>query len=430
MHTMNMKYGRGTVAVSVAEENLLGIIESNSNNKGCKEEKDVILDALANPIASARLGELVHPGETVCIVISDVTRAWQKMSTYLPYIVEELNKAGIQDEDILFLCATGSHRSQTKEEHRMLLGDQLAERFEVLDHDCRDTDNLVYLGETRFNTPVIVNKKAMTCDHIILTGAIVFHLLAGWGGGKKSVLPGICAYDTIMKNHALSLSPNPGEGSNPLVRSGNVINNPLHEDMLEATSFVKPSFMFNVIMDTKGKIAHAVAGDYIKAHEAGCMLVDEMDGVVIEEKADLVIATAGGYPKDINLYQTCKTVINAKEAVKKGGAMIILSQCSEGFGNDDVQEMIQNYDTVAQREQALREDYSIARYIGYFMSEAAQDFLFVLVGDMDPELVKKANIHVVKTIEEALALVYREKGRDLKTYLMPYGANTLPKLEK
>ncbi|TCO74603.1 lactate racemase domain-containing protein [Marinisporobacter balticus] len=430
MYTLKMKYGRGTVDVSIPKKNLLKVIESNSSKEKSKTQEEVIIDALANPIASARLKQLVHQGEKVCVVISDVTRLWQKMSMYLPYIVEELNNGGVKDEDILFISATGSHREQTKEEHTLLLGEKLSERFEVINHNCHDEENLTYLGKTRFGTPVMVNKKALECDHIILTGAIVFHLLAGWGGGKKSVLPGICSYESIMKNHALSLSPNAGEGSNPLVKSGYTENNPLHQDMLEATSFVKPTFMFNVIMDKEGRISHAVAGNYIKAHEAGCKIVDQIDGVAIEEKADLVIATAGGYPKDINLYQTCKTVINAKEAVKKGGTMIILSQCTEGFGNDHVQEMIRNYDTVEERETALREDYSIAKYIGYFMSEVAQEFLFILVGDMDQKLVEKANMKVVSTIEKALEIAYEEKGKDLKTYLMPYGANTLPKFLK
>ncbi|QZY56204.1 nickel-dependent lactate racemase [Crassaminicella profunda] len=429
MYTMKMKYGRGKIDIQIPKKNLIKVIESNSKDVNNAEE-EVIIDALNNPIASAPLYQLVHPGETVCIVISDVTRLWQKMSTYLPYIVKELNEGGIKDEDILFISATGSHRKQTKEEHKLLLGEELANRFEVLDHDCLEEENISYLGTTRFGTPVKVNKKALERDHIILTGSIVFHLLAGWGGGKKSVLPGICAYESIMKNHALSLSPNFGEGSNPLVRSGYTEKNPLHLDMLEAASFVRPTFMFNVIMDTKGKIAHAVAGNYIKAHEAGCKIVDEMDGVEIEEKADVVIATAGGYPKDINLYQTCKTVINAKEAVKKGGSMIILSECSEGFGNDHVQEMIQNYDTLEERETALRKDYSIAKYIGYFISEVAKDFQFILVGNMDEKLVEKANMRIVKTIDEALELVYHKNGKDVKTYLMPYGANTLPKLKE
>ena len=286
-----------------------------------------------------------------------------------------------------------------------------------------------YLGKTRRGTPVSINSRAMKCDHIILTGAIVFHFLVGWGGGRKSILPGISSYETIMKNHSLALNVKLGEGSNPLVRCGNVVNNPVHEDMLEAASFVRPTFMFNVIIDEYGKICNAVAGNYIKAHEVGCEILDHMDGVKINKKADLVIATAGGFPKDINLYQTSKTLLNAWEALKKGGTLIILSECSEGFGNDDVKEIIQNYNTLYEREMAIRKEFSIARYVGYLMSEAAENFQFILVSNMDKTLVSNANITVVKTIEEALSITYKTKGKDLETYLMPHGSNTLPKIK-
>jgi len=427
MKNYKMRYGKGEVDISIPEKNLIGIIEGK-NTKSSNSEEQTILNALDNTIGSAKLSELVHPGEKVCIVISDVTRTWQKMSTFLPYVVDEINKGGVKDEDIIFISATGSHRAQTKEEHEILLGKKLAGRFKVYDHNCLDKDNLVYLGKTKRGTPVSVNKVAMQCDHIILTGAIVFHFLVGWGGGKKSILPGISSYETIMKNHSLALNVKLGEGSNPLVKCGNIVDNPVHEDMLEAASFVRPTFMFNVIIDGEGKICDAVAGNYIKAHEAGCEILDHMDGVKINKKADLVIATAGGFPKDINLYQTSKTLLNAWEALKKGGTLIILSECCEGFGNDDVKEIIQNYNTLDEREIAIRKEFSIARYIGYLMSEAAEIFQFILVANMDEKLVANANIRVVKTIEEALEITYKTKGKDLETYLMPHGANTLPRI--
>jgi nickel-dependent lactate racemase len=422
-----MKYGKEKVGVKIVEENLLGIIESEAVDNN-KTEEDIILDALENPIASARLSEIVKPGEKICIVISDITRAWQKMGNYLHYIVDEINKGGVKDEDIIFLSGTGSHRKQSEEEHRILLGEKLADRFKVIDHVSTDEENLVYIGETTYGTPVKINKIAMECDHIVITGAIVFHLLVGWGGGKKSILPGIAGYETIMKNHSMSLNKEVGSGSNPETRSGKVINNPIHEDMLQAANMVKPSFMFNVIMDSNGNIGHAVAGNYIKAHEKGCQIVDRIDGVAINEKADMVIATAGGYPKDINFYQTIKTVINAIEAINEDGVMILLSECSDGFGNEPIRKIIQDFDNVEERERELRRDYSIAKYVGYYASEVASKTNMILVSSLAPEELSMANISVVKTIDDALDLAKELKGENLKTYLMPNGANTLPKI--
>jgi Uncharacterized conserved protein len=426
MKTIEMNYGRTKVTASVKEENLMGIIEGNEF-KLSKSEEEIILEALHNPIGSPRLKELVHPGETVCLVIPDVTRAWQKTDKFLCKIIEELNAGGIDDKDITIISALGSHRTQTVEEHEKLIGKDLAKRFDVIDHDCFDKENLTYLGETTYGTPVIVNKKAVDCDHVVLAGGIVYHFLAGCGGGRKTVLPGISSYETIMKNHSLSLSKNLGEGKNEDAKCGKLKGNPIHEDMMQAAAFLRPTFIFNVIAGHDGNIAAAVSGNYVEAFYEGCNIVEKMDGVAINDKADLVIATAGGYPKDINFYQTSKTIINTIEAAKEGGTIIILSQCSEGLGgNQDVQDILLNFDTLLDREKELRREYSISKDIGYIFCELANKFEVIMVSDLNPELLKKANIKVVKTLEEALEITYSKKGENLKTYVMTAGANTFP----
>lgn len=422
-----LKYGHEEMLLKIAEENILQVIESNQVMFE-KTESEMIRSALANPIGSARLSELVKPGERVCVVIPDITRAWQRTDLYLPLLVEELAQGGVQDEDILFICALGTHRPQTAEEHRLLLGPELADRFTVIDHDCHDRDNLVYCGDTSFGTPVWLNKRAMECDHLVLTGGIVYHFLAGWSGGKKYVLPGISSYETVMANHALSLNPVRGKGPHPDVRSGNDATNLIHLDMLEAARLANPAFMFNVVT-AEGRIAGAVAGHYQLAHDQGRAMVDAIDGVTIQEKADLVIASAGGSPKDVNLYQSIKTLINAREATKPGGTMIILTESPEGLGgNAEVQEMILGYHSVLEREDALRTDYSISKYVGYYFCESAEKFELILVSALDPALLQKANIKIVRTLDEALALVYAKRGKNLKTHIMPQGANTLPRL--
>lgn len=429
MKKIEMNYGRVKVTASVKEENLMGIIEGNEF-KLTKSEDEIILDALHNPIGSPRLKELVHPGETVCLVIPDVTRAWQKTDRFLSKIIEELNTGGVNDKDITIISALGSHRNQTAEEHEKLIGKDLVKRFDVIDHDCFDKENLVYRGETTYGTPVILNKKAVECDHVVLAGGIVYHFLAGCGGGRKTVLPGISSYETIMKNHSLSLSKNLGEGKNEDAKCGKLKGNPIHEDMMQAAAFLKPTFLFNVIAGHDGNIAAAVSGNYVEAFYEGCNIVEQMDGVEINDKADLVIATAGGYPKDINFYQTSKTIINAREAVKEGGTIIILSECSEGLGgNQDVQDILLNFDTLLDREKELRREYSISKDVGYIFCETACKFDVIMVSDLNPELLKKANIKVVKTLDEALEITYNKKGENLKTYVMTAAANTFPRIK-
>ncbi|WP_234118687.1 lactate racemase domain-containing protein [Clostridium hydrogenum] len=424
-----MKYGDLEIDVPVDEKNVIEIIKSNEF-KVTKSETEVIDDAIEHPTDSARLKELVHAGETVCLVIPDITRAWQRTDIYLPKLVSELNAGGIKDEDIIFLSATGTHRKQTKEEHEKLLGKELSKRFKIIDHDCLDKNNLVYLGTTNYGTPVSINKIALNCDHIIITGSIIYHFLVGFSGGKKTILPGIASYESIMSNHALSLSKNFGGGTYPTVRSGNIEDNPIHIDMLEAASFVRPTFMFNVVIGEDGTIVGAVSGNYISAHAKGRKMIDDMDGVAIEEKSDITIASACGFPKDINLYQSIKTLINSRAATKDNGTLIILSECREGLGGDkEVQDMLLNYNSTAEREKSLRDKYSISKYVGYYFSETSDKFNVILVSKLDPDLLKKTNITVVKSIEEALALAYKTNDKNATITLMPHAANTLPKLK-
>ena len=428
MKEISMKYGQGTMKAYFEEKNLLEIIESNVFKQN-KTEDEIILEALYNPIDSERLKDIVNEGETVCIVISDITRSWQKPHKFLYKIVEELNEGGVRDEDIIFLCAQGTHRKQTREEHKMLLGEELSKRFEVHDHDSFDEDSMVYLGDTTYGTPVIINKKAVECDHVVITGAIIYHFLVGWSGGKKSILPGIASFKTISLNHSLSLKEGLGSGTRESVCSGNIVENPIHDDMMQAAAMVKPTFMFNVIMGPDGNIAGAVSGDYITAHEAGRKLVDSIDGVNIEKKSDIVIASAGGSPKDINLYQSIKTLINAKEAVVDGGTIIVLAECSEGIGEiKDINDMILNFDNMLDREKDLRENYTISKYVGYFFCETGEKYKLILVSEIDPDLLKNTKIIVTKTLEEALEIAYKNQNKNLTINLMPHGATTLPKL--
>lgn len=428
MKEINMKYGQGELKAFIEEKNLLEVIESSAFKQD-KTEDEIISEALYNPIDSNRLKDIVHEGETVCIIISDITRSWQKPHKFLYKIVEELNAGGVKDENIIFLSAQGTHRKQTRQEHEILLGKELSKRFEVYDHDCFDEESMVYLGDTSYGTPVIVNKRAIDCDHIVITGAIIYHFLVGWSGGKKSILPGISSFKTISHNHSLSLNEGLGSGTREKVCSGNIVENPIHDDMMQAAAMVKPSFMFNVIMGPDGNIAGAVAGNYMTAHEAGRRLVDNIDGVDIKRRADIVIASAGGAPKDINLYQSIKTLINAKEAVVDGGTIIVLAQCSEGIGEiKDIKDMILNFDNMRDREKDLREHYTISKFVGYFFCETGEKYKLILVSEINPVLLKNTKIILTKTLEDALKIAYEGENKNLTVNLMPHGASTLPKL--
>ena len=426
-----MKFGKESFPVTLPPERILGELEPNQVDLPKRTPAEHIRFALDHPIDSPSLKELVKPGETVCIVISDVTRRWQSPETYLPVLVQELEDAGIRDEDMLILSATGTHRRQTREEQIGLVTQAVYDRIRMEDHQCTEEEFLTFVGTTSRGTPVWLDRRALECDHIILTGGVVYHFMAGYGGGRKSILPGISGRETIMKNHSLALNPGLGNGANPNVRSANMNEtNPVHADMMEACAMAKPTFLVNVVVDDDQNIIAAFAGNWKSAHQAACDLVDRMYGVPVREKAPMVIASAGGYPKDINFYQTIKTLCNARMATADGGTMILVTKSQEGYGSADTEKQIAGYDTMLDREKGLRADFTIGGFIGYLFAESARDYHLIAVTDMDQAAFGTSGIHAVKTLEEALALARElNGGKDLPALLMPHGANTMPKLQ-
>ena len=217
-----MKFGQQSFEVKLPPQQIAAELEPNRVELPQRTPAEHIRWALDHPIDSKPLKELVKPGETVCIIISDVTRRWQSPETYIPVLIAELEAAGVRDEDMLIISATGTHREQTREEHIGLVTQAVYDRIRLVDHRCTDEENLKYVGTTSRGTPVYLDKRALECDHIILTGGVVYHFMAGFGGGRKSILPGIAGRETIMKNHNLALNPGLGAGSNPEVRSANL----------------------------------------------------------------------------------------------------------------------------------------------------------------------------------------------------------------
>ncbi len=423
-----LKYGSGKIKFQYPEEDIINTIEPNHVDLTGTSGAEIVKKSLENPIGTKRLSELVKPGEKVCVIIPDITRAWQSTSVYIPPVIDEISKAGVKDEDIILISATGSHREQTKEEHITLVGEDVYNRIKIYDHDCHDKENLVYLGESSYGTPIFLNKMAMECDHIVLTGGAILHFMGGYGGGRKYVVPGIAGYKTIMHNHSYALNEGFGSGSNPEVKATNMTHtNKLHMDLTEIAAKAKPLFMMNVVVDSEKRITHAFSGDYLLAHEKACEMVKYLDCVEIEEKADLVIGSGCGFPKDINLYQINKPITNVLEAVKPDGVMIIAAECCEFFGSEDTENIIVKYDNMMDRERDLRDNFSIGKFAGYRPVEIAEQVHMILVSSFTPEMLKNTKIICASTMDEAIEKAKSILGKEHpSTIIMPYAANTLP----
>ncbi|WP_028308640.1 nickel-dependent lactate racemase [Desulfitibacter alkalitolerans] len=426
----NLKYGKGTVTFSIPEEQILDVV-LGADYPALENLEAAYLTALDHPIDAPPLKEIIKPGDTVAITVSDITRAWQKNYLTLPLLINYLNAAGVPDENITIVIAVGGHRANTEQECRELCCEEVYNRVKVVNHDAWDTKNMVYLGKTSRGTEVSVNRIFTEADKVILTGGIIYHYMVGYGGGRKSVLPGIASIKTIQQNHLWAMGPELGSGSNPRSASKYTRGNECHEDMMEIAAFVNPDFIVNVVPNPEGDIAGVFAGNWISAWLHGTELVDKMYGIEIQEEADIVIATAGGYPKDINLYQTGKTMDNAYYAMKKGGAAIILSECPDIMEPEEFTQWF-NYESTYEMERALRANFTIPGWVAFKEVECSDKGPFILLTKPEnAEFAKKAKLIPVTSIEDALKIAYEKCGTtNPKVTVMPQGANTFPIVKK
>ncbi len=427
MKEFRLALGDSFQEFSYPEEDILEILEPGEFPSP-EDERELVKKALASPIDSAPLSQLVKPGNKVCIIFSDITRLWVRHHVFMPFILNELNGGGVKDEDIFALCSTGDHRDCTGEESRELLGVEAYNRLKgrIYNHHARDPREIVHLGTTTFGTPVEINRKVMNADRVILTGGIVYHFLDGWGGGKKAIMPGVCSRASIMANHSLALHPEWGKALDPTVCAGRMGENRLSKDSIEVASFVNPTFLLNVVINTEHKIGAVVAGNWITAHEEGAEICKRHYGVPIKKLSDLTIISCGGYPGDIDFYQAYKILYNADRATRSGGAIILLSECREGMGNEDFYHMFTDYENNMEREIALRKEYTIGGHMAFHTASMAEKFTIFTVSSLPDERVKHASMTPVKTAQEGIDKAKKILGPHPLTYIIPHGHKIFP----
>jgi nickel-dependent lactate racemase len=416
---MELKYGSTAFTLDLPPERLAGVV-APSLIVVAESPADIIeaaLDACNHFISSFK------PGEKVVIVTSDITR-YTGSEIYLPLLVERLNRQGIADGDIEILIALGIHRKQTEHEHQRILG-PLYGRISVSDHDCDDHDMLTLIGTTSNGIKVSINRKAVEADHLILTGTIGFHYFAGFGGGRKSVLPGIASRKACMASHFTVLNPGEGNGKNPLAVTGNLEGNPVDLAMSEGCALAKPVFILNTVLASDKRIIAAFAGDWREAHEAGCRFYRERFAYPLAEKGDLVIASCGGFPKDINLIQAHKSMEYAAQALKDGGVMILLAECRDGFGNGTFFNWFR-FKRLEEFEAALRAQYEINGQTAYSLLQKAQRVRIILVSQFPAQQVEQMGMLPAKTLDEAMDIAIGMLPVEWRCYLMPEAGSVLP----
>ena len=423
MSTYCFAYGHGTKEFEYNEADILKVVRTKDFTP-MQDVEHQVLQAVENPIGSPALSEIIKPGDTVAFICNDPTRV-ANSDIFMPILVNEMNRLGVPDENMRIVFSLGTHRAMTDAEMVEQVGAEVAGRLKMYNSIATNQDDFEYFGETSFGMPVWINKLLCDVDHVILTGTIVHHYFSGYGGGRKAVLPGCAAMETVRKNHSWMLDPRAGLGQ--------MEGNPCYDDQMEGVALFAKNrslFLFNAVLNAKHEFLKIFAGDYIKAHKEACRFVDEVYGCEIPREADLVIASCGGYPKDINVYQMQKTMDNAMCAVREGGVVVLLAECIEGSGSAKLEETFKRLKTAAAIREELENNFQIGANKAFAITRPLGKAKFILVTALDPEMAKSMLFTATTdNVEDAIAMAKTILGNEHpSTILMPEGSLTVPRV--
>lgn len=417
---ITLPFGNATMTADLAGFRCLGTLDIADAPESV-DEAALVRQALDAPIGQPLPLRLrARSGDRVTIVVSDSFRK-TRVDAVLPALLDDLAVGGVPDEAVTFLFATGTHRPPTPAEQEAILGDEVYARFapRCVCHDPDDGSQLVGLGNTSRGTPVRLHRLAVETDQLIVTGAVVLHYFGGFGGGRKALLPGVAARDTIAHNHAMNLDPRE-DRVNPAVRIGVLEGNPVAEDMLEGALKVRTEMLVNTVLDRRGQIAGVFAGDLAQAHRAACAFAADRYTAPIAERAGLVIAAVGATK---NYVQTHKALYNAYQAVKPGGRIILLAPCEEGLGGEQFAQWMR-LGSRAAIIAALRRQSEINGQTA--LSTIEKTPITTLVSELSAEDAALLGVRTASNLQAAVDALRPELPADPSCWVMPSAAYTVP----
>ncbi len=410
-----LKYGTGGISFQVPKHWRTETLRHGEPPAVPLEE--ALTGSLKEPIGAGPLEEWLAPFRSILVIVPDVTR-YAGTEQFLPILYEKF----LKNKDVRIVYALGNHRKQTEKEQRSIVSDYIFDRVPSFDHDCFDSEKLTSAGYTASGLEVLLNSALFGADAAIVTGSINFHYLAGFGGGRKGIFPGVSGYDTILGIHRKVFRTD-RMGKHELAKSGSLHGNPMHEELMEGIALIKtPLFLINTVVDDKHRFLNIFSGDMRQAHEAGCDWLMEHFSVHAAEKADVVIVSSGGFPKDINFIQAHKAIEHAMGAVKDSGHVIVSGKCEDGLGNPDFLKWFE-YATIAEMEPHVRKADKVYAQTAYATRCKAARCNISLVSDLDAGIVRKMGLTPAATVQEAIDRV--DDGRQKLCYILPDGSNTL-----
>lgn len=389
-----------------------------------KSEDELVLEAMANPIDSPKLSELSKGKNKVVIICSDHTRPVPSKHI-IPFMLKEIRE-GNPNADITLLIATGFHRETTRAELVNKFGEDIVNHEKIVVHDSRDMDAMTDIGVLPSGAPLLINRIATEADLLVSEGFIETHFFAGFSGGRKSVLPGVSSQVTVLGNHCAKFI------DSPYSRTGILENNPIHRDMIAASQMANLKYIVNVIIDADKKVVHAVAGDAIAAHEAGCKFLQKFCQVTPKQKADIAISTNGGYPLDQNMYQSVKGMTAAEAAAKDDGIIIMVSNCGDGHGGEGFYQALRDCESpAALMEQILKvpQDQTKPDQWEYQIQcrILMHHKVIYVMCEQYRAMAREMGFETAADVNEALKMALAEKGNSAHITIIPDGVSVMVK---
>lgn len=418
---ISLKYGKQEIVMDLDSFQHADVL-SFSESKTLVEPEKQVYQALEKPIGTPSLHDLVQlkSPENVVIIVNDITRPTPN-SLLLPPILKILNDAGVSAPKISFVIATGIHEPHTHEQNIEIFGKELVEAYEFVSHNC-DDENLVFLGDLSSGNPLYVNKKVAEADLVLSIGVILPHYFAGYSGGRKSLVPGVAGRETIERNHSRMVEL---VDNLPELRA-----NPLSLEMIEGAKRAGLDFIVNVVVSPDGDIVGVVAGDVEKAWYEGVRISSNLYEVPIEHLYDVVIVSAGGYPRDINVYQAQKAIDHADRATKENGTIIVLSECSGGLGEKTFRSWLEKAKTPLDIISRIQNEFVLGGHKAFGIAKVAYKKKIVMITSLDEATASVMFAKKSISIEDSISNINREYGEKYSCLIIPDGNVTVPVLQR
>ena len=417
---IKLAYGKMGLEINLPDDVSVTVVEPEYVD-GLPDQAGAVRDALRHPIGSPPLKALVKPSDKVGIAFSDITRPTPN-HLILPVLLGELDH--VPNERIVLFNSTGTHRANTEAELRGMLGDEIVDRYRIVQNDASDRDSHVLVGRTTSGNDAWIHREFVECDVRIPSGFIEPHFFAGFSGGGKAIMPGLALLESVMRNH------NAKNLDSPLARWGITHGNPVWEEIREVAAMVQPTFLLNVTLNRNQQITGVFAGDFEKAHAQGCAFVKEKAMAPVQEPYDIVIGSNSGYPLDLNLYQSVKGMSAAAQIVKEGGSIIIAADCWDGIPDHG------EYAQLLLEAKSLESLLETIRAPGFQRQDVWEAHIQALIclkadvyfysHNLSDEQIEGALLRPCRDIEATIAELLQKHGPGATICVLPEGPQTIP----